>query len=76
MGHYRDAQMFGLMDADASGYRDGVNEERHRVAYFLGVTVEDVDGINLEDTEQRLASLRAIVAGAQLKIEELSVNNG
>lgn len=72
----RDNQMFELMDADQVGYQKGISEERHRVAEFLGVTLEHIDGINLVDQDKRLDSLKAIVAGTQLKIEEIEKTNG
>jgi hypothetical protein len=76
MGAFRDAQMLSAIDADASGFQDGIEDERARVAGFLGVSVEAVEAINLIDKDKRLEGLKAIVAGAQLKIEELTQDNG
>lgn len=71
MGAYRDAQMFAAIESRASGFDDGTENEQHRVAHFLGVTIEDVLGIGSIDKEARLKSLEAIIVGATLKIEEV-----
>lgn len=74
MGAYRDERLLREMDANTSGYMEGIRTERYQVALALGVDPNVVEQISFIDLDKRREALTLIVQAAQVKIEK--IDNG